>query len=413
MQEELYHRLKNAFIIIRRAYDGSGSLERNTLDAAFGELRYARRVIDKNAPKREKQFLLYCIDTLYEFIEEGDRQKIYDFADTVHNVPEIFIGTRKFSSFSREFNTFCEKYGYEYFSDYNKFLLKNIPLYLFPLTKKVSGASVAKTTPWLIGSVCFCLLLPMVIYTITVFLWDAPNSAWLLMGEAGSFIIGVGLANLAAWIFDEYYGHILTTVSLLLGGGLVISSILFMFPIAGKNIINESAVMYLVISATLLLFLGFFYLNFRMGVAEWLKRKKNLNMTQQKKLKKGVFNFLWYLAIQKEVGLGWLFFLNLIFTLAFSGAILISVLCLFFPSFAAENNPLLVISYAAFAVMYMFYRIQENIINHKTPIVLCRENPGSSLHRRKIYDSIFLDLFFIGFVGLILYMALKGSVDLQ
>lgn len=150
-----------------------------------------------------------------------------------------------------------------------------------------------------------------------------------------------------------------------------------------------------------------------MGVAEWLKRKKDLNMTQQKKLKKGVFNFLWYLAIQKEVGLGWLFFLNLIFTLAFSGAVLISVICLFFPSFAAVNNPLLVISYAAFAVMYMFYRIQENIINHKTPIVLCRENPGSSLHRRRIYDSIFLDLFFIGFVGLILYMALKGSVDLQ
>lgn len=413
MQEELYHRLKNAFIIIRRAYDGSGSIERNTLDAAFGELRYARRVIDKNAPKREKQFLLYCIDTLYEFIEEGDRQKIYDFADTVHNVPEIFIGTRKFSSFSREFNAFCEKYGYEYFSDYNKFLLKNIPLYLLPLTKKVSGASVAKTTPWLIGSVCICLLLPMLIYTVTVFLVDAPNSAWLLVGEAGSFIIGVGLANLAAWIFDEYYGHLLTAICFTGGGGMTAASLFLLFHPAGKNIFSQNAVMYLVISATLLLFLGFFYLNFRMGVAEWLKRKKDLNMTQQKKLKKGVFNFLWYLAIQKEVGLGWLFFLNLIFTLAFSGAILISVLCLFFPSFAAVNNPLLVISYAAFAVMYMFYRIQENIINHKTPIVLCRENPETSLYRRKIYDSIFLDLFFIGFVGLILYMALKGSVDLQ
>lgn len=413
MQEELYHRLKNAFIFIRHAYSVGESADQNKLGAAFGELRYGRRVIDKNAPKREKQLLLYCIDTLLALVDEGDRQKIYDFADTIHNVPEIFIGTRKFSSFSREFNAFCEKYGYEYFSDYNKFLLKNIPLYFLPLTRKVSGASVAKTTSWLIGSVCICLLLPMLIYTVTVFLLDAPNSAWLLVGEAGSFIIGVGLANLAAWIFDEYYGHILTTVSLLLGGGLVISSILFMFPIAGKNIINESAVIYLVISATLFLFLGFFYLNFRMSVAEWLKRKKDLNMSQQKKLKKGVFNFLWYLSIQKEVGIGWLFFLNLIFTLAFSGAVLISVLCLFFPSFAAVNNPLLVISYAAFAVMYMFYRIQENIKNHKTPIVLCRENPDLDLHRRRIYDSIFLDLFFIGFVGLILYMALKGGVELQ
>lgn len=413
MQEELYHRLKNAFIFIRHAYSVGESADQNKLGAAFGELRYGRRVIDKNAPKREKQLLLYCIDTLYEFIEEGDRQKIYDFADTVHNVPEIFIGTRKFSSFSSEFNAFCEKYGYEYFSDYNKFLLKNIPLYLLPLTKKVSGASVAKTTPWLIGSVCICLLLPMLIYTVTVFLLDAPNSAWLLVGEAGSFIIGVGLANLAAWIFGEYYGHLLTAICFTGGGGMTAASLFLLFHPAGKNVFSQDAVMYLVISATLLLFLGFFYLNFRMGVAEWLKRKKDLNMTQQKKLKKGVFNFLWYLAIQKEVGLGWLFFLNLIFTLAFSGAILISVLCLFFPSFAAVNNPLLVISYAAFAVMYMFYSIQENIINHKTPIVLCRENPGTSLYRRKIYDSIFLDLFFIGFVGLILYMALKGSVDLQ
>lgn len=411
VQEELYHRLKNSFVFIRHAYSGE-KVDRNKLDAAFGELRYARRTIEKNASPREKQFLLYCIDTLFALIDQGDRQKIYDFADTVHNVPEIFIGTRKFSSFSREFNAFCEKYGYEYFSDYNKFLLKNIPLYFLPLTKKVSGVSVAKTTPWLIASVCVCLLLPMTVYAVSMFLLDAPDSGWLLLGMAGSFVLGVGLCNIVASLFGEYLGHLLTVISLASGGCMTVVSLFLMFHPAGKNIFSEEAVTYLVFSFMFLVVCAFFYWMFRRSVAEWLKIKKELNMTQQKKLKKGVFNFLWYLAIQKEVGLGWLFFLNLVFTLAFTGAFALSLLTLAFHSLAALNNLCLAAAYVCIAVMYMFYRVRENLENYKTPIVLCRENPGTDLHRRKIYDSIFLDLFFIGFIAALLYAVLKGGVEL-
>lgn len=412
MQEELYNRIKNAFIFIRHAYGASEKVDRNRLDAAFSELRYARKTIDKKAPAREKQLLLYCIDTLFDLIAQGDRQKIFDFASAVHNVPEIFIGKRKFSSFSREFNAFCEKYGYEYFSDYNKFLLKNIPLYLLPLTRKVSGASVAKTTPWLIASVCICLLLPMAVYAVSMFLLDAPNSGWLLLGMAGSFLLGVGLCNIVASLFGEYLGHILTVICLASGGSMTAASLFLLFHPTGKNIFNEEAVTYLVFCFMFLIVCAFVYWTFRRTVAEWLKIKKGLNMTQQKKLKKGVFNFLWYLAIQKEVGLGWLFFLNLVFTLAFTGAFALSLLTLAFHSLAAVNSLFLTVTYISIAVMYMFYRIQENLKNHKTPIVLLRENPDTDLHRRKLYDSVFLDLFFIGFIAAVLYAVLKSGDEL-
>ena len=413
MKEELYQRIKNAFIVVRNYYGASENVDRNRLDAAFGELRYARKNIDKNAPAREKQLLLYCIDTLFALVSEDNRQKTYDFADAVHNVPEIFIGKRKFSSFSREFNVFCEKYGYEYFSDYNKFLLKNIPLYLLPLTQKVDKASVAKTTPWLIASICICLLLPMAIYGVSMFLLDAPNSGWLLLGMAGSFVLGVGLCNIVASLFGEYLGHLLTVICLTSGVGMTAASLFLLFHPTGKNILSEEAVTYLVFSFMFLVVCAFFYWMFRRTVAEWLKIKKELNMTQQKKLKKGVFNFLWYLAIQKEVGLGWLFFLNLVFTLAFTGAFAFSFLTLVFHGLAAVNSLFLTVTYISIAVMYMFYRVRENLKNHKTPIVLFRENPEYNIYwRRKIYDSIFLDLFFMGFIAVFLYAVLKGGAQL-
>ena len=67
----------------------------------------------------EKNILLYCIDTLFEILNEGDKQKNFDFADAIHNIPEIYMQKRNLYSFRKELKAFQKKYGKHYFAFIN------------------------------------------------------------------------------------------------------------------------------------------------------------------------------------------------------------------------------------------------------------------------------------------------------
>ena len=179
----------------------------------------------------EKRLILYCIDTLLEIINENNEKKIFAFADTIHNMPEICLGKRNIYSFTQEILAFQKIYGKDYKKTKPKFQRK-APKNKWEYFSAESDASFKYLHP--IGYKILCgigiiaLLFPMVIYlTYTLAINPAPNEWTLILGQAGTFIIGIGLFNIvAAWI-HQYLGHFLTFICIF-GGGVLTALSLFL-----------------------------------------------------------------------------------------------------------------------------------------------------------------------------------------
>ena len=114
MNPSFYQELQNAFIQIRYIHS-DGCYDRDLLCNAIKNIQSARAAIAKDPSNKNDSLLLYCIDTLLKFINEGNKKKIFDFADTIHNMPEIPLGKRDFKSFKHDINRFRGKYGKSYF----------------------------------------------------------------------------------------------------------------------------------------------------------------------------------------------------------------------------------------------------------------------------------------------------------
>ena len=71
------------------------------------------------------------------------------------------------------------------------------------------------------------LLLPAILYVIFVERYDI-NSPWIVGGFAGGFIFGIGLFNFVAIIIKQYLGHLVSIISFLVGGGLMLLSLFSM-----------------------------------------------------------------------------------------------------------------------------------------------------------------------------------------
>lgn len=112
----IYHDLQDCFIKIRH-YSFTNSFDLVLLEKTINKIKNYERYIVNNQLQNEHTILLYCINTLLGIIDENDKKKICAFADTIHNIPEIYIGKRNIESFSFEIKEFCDKYGKEYFAE--------------------------------------------------------------------------------------------------------------------------------------------------------------------------------------------------------------------------------------------------------------------------------------------------------
>lgn len=119
MMENIYETLQNKFIEIRHLLG----------EDCFDEVRFANvktdiekiRIELKKESNKNNQLLIDCIDTLFQLAGENERQKIFDFADLIHNIPEIYLGKRNIKSFKTEIRFFNKKYKTKYFNEYTKF----------------------------------------------------------------------------------------------------------------------------------------------------------------------------------------------------------------------------------------------------------------------------------------------------
>ena len=101
MTQEMYEEIKNAFADMR--FDPLGSIR------AEITLKTAKRELKKEKETEDSKLLIYCIDTMFDIINERNKEKIHDFAHTVHNIPEIMMGLRDFYSCVPDIYAFREK----------------------------------------------------------------------------------------------------------------------------------------------------------------------------------------------------------------------------------------------------------------------------------------------------------------
>ena len=64
------------------------------------------------------------------------------------------------------------------------------------------------------------LMLPVILYLFFVIPYDI-NSAWMMLGWVGAFIVGIGFFNFVAIIIKQYLGHFVSILSFIIGSILI------------------------------------------------------------------------------------------------------------------------------------------------------------------------------------------------
>lgn len=236
MKANFYKQLQEDFVMIRFLHC-SNSFNQEKYDSAIASIKAARKKINANSSPLEKSILLYCIDTLFEIINECNTQKIFDFADAIHNIPEIYMQKRNLYSFRKELKSFQRKYGKRYFAfiDESKpHFTKKAPKNKWEFFSPESDEEFKKLHPIgykiLVAAGIIALMLPQIIYLVYITVINpAPNEWTIMLGYVGSFIVGIGLFNIvAAWI-HQYLGHLLTILCLLGGTALTLLSMYLLY----------------------------------------------------------------------------------------------------------------------------------------------------------------------------------------
>lgn len=378
--DSLYLNLQHSFIKIRTLFSAP-DINANKLDAILGDLRFAKKQIAKHARRRPKKILLYAIDTFFEMIEEGNREKIYDFADLVHNMPEIALKKRTFRSFAREISAFNIKYEEFCFSEVNTIHI-NISKETFENLRRSAKPRLA-----LIPTVAVALfLLPLIcaVFYVSGLNGEQNVSAFSVLTVLGALLIGVGLANISIAFFCQYRARRVSAPCLLIGGAMTAIS---RFMINNPRLYDpDVTALYLVSLLSMLLLPPVFYFLFRSAVEDWVMRTKHVSRSRIRKLKTGRKNYWWFEALHKEEDLGGIYRLNKFYTLLYISLFSLTLLTGLIKEIYMLLCPMHAVLYALTAYMNAFSEAQHNIEHYGKPFVLLARTSN------KRWDSSLLDL---------------------
>ena len=391
----LYLNLQKSFIKIRSLF--SAPIENsNKLDAVLGDLRFSRKQIVKHAKRRSKKILVYAIDTLFEMIEEGNREKIYDFTDLIHNMPEIALKKRTFRSFANEINAFNNKYEEFCFSDINTIhihlsreTIKAIRNFFSPNPKENIKRRSGFWKKFLTsGSIAFSL--PLILYMIyrAVFNDSQNITGWSVLAVLGCLIMGCGLFHAVRIRYFQSSGHKWTVSLLTFGGTIVIFSD---FMRQHPELYDENLLGFYFISLLMMLIPPIFYIFFRDAMETMISRTKHIRKSRFRNLIKGKKNYWFYEALHKEVNLGFPYHLNKISIILYVSLFILTLFTGFIKAMTFVLCSMHVLLSILSALMIGFARIQENLDYHGTHIVIWAKSRNGGV------DSALLDIIIVLF----------------
>jgi len=411
MNEAFYNDLKSCFVIIKNLFSSDGS-DYKEIDVVLDNLRGFRREIEENGNKKERKLLLYCIDTLFKKVDEGDREKVYYFADLICNMPDIFLGKRNFYSFSKKIEKYNRRFQERCFSEMNKirpYFTKKAPKNALEFFSRKSDEGFKALHPigyWVIAiSGIIALFLPLAVYIIYMLGLNGDQivGGWAFLALLGCMVMGVGLFNIVAAFIHQYLGHRLT-FGCLLGGGAMLALSIFM--INNPELWDVNVSIYYFGSLFFMLLPAIAYFLFRFRVETWLKRKKRISSSRFRRMTKGLKNYWWYEKLHEETGLGALYYLNKAFIILFVSVFTLTLLTGLIKEMSVIICPLQVTVYILTAIMALFSQIERNLQYYGTPIVIIAKTPNDGI------DSVVFDIIMILFVLLMGYLNIKlaGSI---
>ena len=413
MERDFYEKLREAFAYIRSVFSDTDSDSSRFL--FFKDtLKQSKKIILKDKKSEDNRLIVYCIDTMFDILNEGNREKIYDFADTVYNIPEICMGKRNFYSFNEEIKAFQSKYGDKYFDSFNKVsprftkkAPKNKWLYFLPN----SDDGFKKQHPVAYGFLrafgLIALFAPMIAYLVVCFLnHHIFENGFVMLGLAGSFMIGIGLFNIVAAFVHQYLGHTLTLICIGGGGALVaVTLALLLTPETAAKIDADISMMY-VIHLVFLTIIAGYYMMFRLSMRHWFKTRK-IKRSEINRLTKGKKNYWWYEALHQEYNLGAVYYLNKSFTVLYAVTTFMMIAFGWIREMIIFNAVLYALVCILGGVMSMFTSLQDNLEAYGKPVVLYKSNGVGLGHA----DSIFYDLFKVGLILFFAFMECKLVFD--
>lgn len=401
MKKDFYEELKKAFSSINEIYK-STPVDKNKLDSFCGHLRYSKKLLVKKSSRKEKHILGYCIDTVLEIVKENDASKIIDFTAVARELPDIFLGKRNLFSFRKEIDAFQDKYGDEYFSGilrisymFNKGLPKNALSYFLPNSDDDFKAKHPIAYPVIVVSSFLCAFAPMILSVFCFYQmgFDA-ETYWWIIAFIGSLIMGIGIFNLFAALLNQYLGHWLTLVSLLIGGALMALSFLLTFNDTLSTVITPEQQKYWFFTPLITVIYIIEFLAFRSSLKDWMKRTRSLGGTDLRKMKKGKADTWFFRTAHKEVGLGAVYYLNALFTVLLASTVALSITLGFIKYLTPLISALFVALAVVSAVASVFAIIQENIANYGKPIILFRCG-GKGQRTETVFFHVMVPLFLL------------------
>jgi len=116
LEERILHDIKDLFVYIRHY---AFSKDETALKNALIQIEEKRALVNHFATTFEKEIFNYCFDNIKNLFEERQYEILYDFADAVHNLPEIFYCKYNLNHY---WETYIEplrkKHGKQFFNDY-------------------------------------------------------------------------------------------------------------------------------------------------------------------------------------------------------------------------------------------------------------------------------------------------------
>ncbi|MBO5050972.1 MAG: hypothetical protein J6D31_02140 [Clostridia bacterium] len=230
---------------------------------------------------------------------------------------------------------------------------------------------------------------------ITLGIFPTPNSAFLIFGVIGSFLLGIGLFNLCAKMLRQYMGHAVTALCFLLGvTGIIISCIVLYIPSIYASF-NEQMATFCVILWAFHIYTAIQYFLFRDGLHSHMRRR-GITERQIDILKEGKRNFWFYRALHDEYGLGFFYHINRMFLwLAIPFFLCLALLGLF----SFMRWPLVTWSVAIHilsAAMSIFSTTGENLKKYGKPFVFWKKAKGQKRPDTILYQlgTVVLPLLF-------------------
>lgn len=248
------------------------------------------------------------------------------------------------------------------------------------------------------------LICPVLLLILTNhFLLNAPNSAWIVIGYIGSFIIGIGLFNWIMSLNKLSLGMKFTVICLTMGIILIAISEILIF---NSHLFCQDLVSFYFVSLLFCIGSLISYWVFRGGVNSYLRKNKGLSKTNINKHKKGKRNYWWYEEIQKQFGIGGLYYLNKIYTILFAVVLFSDLLLGFFKFASVFICSISVVFYILSAIIGFFGMVQYTVEEHGKAFILYAKSSSGKI------DSSIFDLFFIVLPAGMIYAHIVMTVEL-